>query len=261
MNPANYISRHPIQDQPLRECNIAEEYVVLTTSAVPVAMTLAEIQHATLGDPTLQQLAELIRSQQWHSVLNNDSSSNDAKSIDLQDLKAFHKVRHVLTVTTNNDTILRGSRIMMPASLRHRALQLAQEGHQGLIKTKQLLREKIWFPCIDKQAETLVKHCLPCQSGNPENMLEPLKMSALPSGPWHHVAADFYGPLPSGQTLMVVIDEYSRFVEVETVSSTSAAAVIPKLDKIFATHGIPELLKTDNGPPFTSHAFKDEILC
>ena len=82
-------------------------------------------------------------------------------------------------------------------------------------------------------------------------------MSPLPSGPLRHVAADFYGPLPSGQTLMVVIDEYSRFVEVETVSSsTSAAAVIPKLDKIFATHGIPELLKTDNGPPFTSHAFK-----
>ena len=40
---------------------------------------------------------------------------------------------------------------------------------------------------------------------------------------------------------MVVIDEYSRFVEVEIVSSTSAAAAIPKLD---------------NGPPFTSHAFK-----
>ena len=257
MNPADYISRHPLQDQPLRERNIAEEYVaLLTTSAVPVAMTLAEIQDATLGDPTLQQLAELIRSQQWHSVLNNDSSSNDAKSIDLQDLKAFHKIRHELTVTTNNDTILRGSRIVMPASLRHRALQLAHEGHQGLIKTKQLLREKIWFPCIDKQAETLVKHCLPCQSANPENKLEPLKMSPLPSGPWRHVAADFYGPLPSGQTLMVVIDEYSRFVKVETVSSSSAAAVIPKLDKIFATHGIPELLKTDNGPPFTSHAFK-----
>ena len=209
MNPADYISRHPLQNQPLRKRNIAQEYVaLLTTSAVPVAMTLAEIQDATLGDPTFQQLAELIRSQQWHSVLNNDSSSNDAKSIDLQDFKAFHKIRHELTVTTNNDTILRGSRIVMPASLRHRALQLAHEGHQGLVKTKQLLREKIWFPCIDKQAETLVKHCLPCQSTNPENKLEPLKMSPLPSGPWRHVAADFYGPLPSGQTLMVVIDEY-----------------------------------------------------
>ena len=117
---------------------------LLTTSAVPVAMTLAEIQDATLGDPTLQQLAELIRSQQWHSVLNNDSSSNDVKSIDLQDLKAFHKIRHELTVTTNNDTILRGSRIVMPASLRHRALQLAHEGHQGLIKTWRYYINKTW---------------------------------------------------------------------------------------------------------------------
>ncbi|CAB4033532.1 PREDICTED: uncharacterized protein K02A2.6-like [Paramuricea clavata] len=81
-------------------------------------------------------------------------------------------------------------------------------------------------------------------------------MSPLPLDPCQNVAADFYGPLPTGQTLMVVIDEYSRFVEVEIVSSTSAAAAIPKLDKIFATHGIPDLLKTDNGPPFTSHAFK-----
>ena len=73
---------------------------------------------------------------------------------------------------------------------------------------------------------------------------------------WRHVAADFYGPLPMGHTLMVVIDEHLRFVEVEAVSSTSAATVIPKLDRLFATHGIPELLKTDNGPPFTSHSFK-----
>ena len=102
----------------------------------------------------------------------------------------------------------------------------------------------------------MIKHCLPCQAANPESKLEPLKMSPLPLGPWQNVAADFYGPLPTGQTLMVVIDEYSRFVEVEIVSSTSAAAAIPKLDKMFATHGIPDLLKTDNGPPFTSHAFK-----
>ena len=61
-----------------------------------------------------KKLVELIRSQQWHSVLNYDSSSNDAKSIDLQDLKAFHKIRHELTVTTNNDNILRKSRIVIP---------------------------------------------------------------------------------------------------------------------------------------------------
>ena len=129
-------------------------------------MTLPEIQNAKLADPTLQKLAELIHSQQWHSVLNNDlTHSNDAESIDLQDLKAFYKVRHELTV---------------------------------------------------QQAETMVKHCLPCQAANLENKLEPLKISCLPT----------------------------------------AAAVIPKLDKIFATHDTPELLKTDKGPPFTSYSFK-----
>ena len=55
---------------------------------------------------------------------------------------------------------------------------------------------------------------------------------------------------------MVVIDEYSRYPEVEIVSSTAAHSVTPKLDKIFATHDIPEEVKSDNGPPFTSHASK-----
>ena len=63
------------------------------------------------------------------------------------------------------------------------------------------------------------------------------------------LAIDFLGPFPSGDYLLVVIDEYSRFPEVEIVKSTSAKSVIPKLDAIFARQGIPDELKTDNGPP------------
>ena len=54
-----------------------------------------------------------------------------------------------------------------------------------------------------------------------------------------------------GDYCLVVIDEYSRFPVVELVKSTSARSVIPVLDKIFATHGFPETLKTDNGPPLS----------
>ena len=61
---------------------------------------------------------------------------------------------------------------------------------------------------------------------------------------------NFLGPLPCGDYLMVVIDEYSRFPEVEIVTSTSARSTILKLDEIFARQGIPEVLKSDNGPPF-----------
>ena len=49
---------------------------------------------------------------------------------------------------------------------------------------------------------------------------------------------------------LLVIDEYSRFPVVEIVTTTAADKVIPLFDKIFATHGIPEKVKSDNGPSF-----------
>jgi hypothetical protein len=68
---------------------------------------------------------------------------------------------------------------------------------------------------------------------------------------------DFCGPLPTGEYLFVIIDAYSRFPEVEIVHSTSAKAIIPKMDRIFSTHGIPDTLRSDNGPPFTSNEIRE----
>ena len=48
----------------------------------------------------------------------------------------------------------------------------------------------------------------------------------------------------------------SRYPVVEILHSTSAQAVIPKLDKIFAEFGIPEVVRSDNGPPFNSREFQ-----
>ena len=70
-------------------------------------------------------------------------------------------------------------------------------------------------------------------------------------------AQHFYGPLPSGDYLLEVVDEYSRWAEVEIVRSTSAKSTIPKLDKIFAAYGIPYKMTTDNGPPFKGTDLKE----
>ena len=67
---------------------------------------------------------------------------------------------------------------------------------------------------------------------------------------------DFCGPFSMGEYLFVVIDAYSRFPEVDIVHSTSASAIIPKMDRIFSTHGIPCIVRSDNGPPFTSDEIK-----
>ena len=69
----------------------------------------------------------------------------------------------------------------------------------GLVKTKSLLREKVWFPNIDKLAKEEIDNCLPCQSIGPANPPEPLHMNKMPKGPWQTVHMDFFGPLPSGE--------------------------------------------------------------
>ncbi|KAG7479351.1 Retrovirus-related Pol poly from transposon [Solea senegalensis] len=138
---------------------------------------------------------------------------------------------------------------------KHRVLKLAHEAHQGITKTKALLREKVWFPNIDRQAEAMVRNCLACQANTPETHNEPLQMSDLPDTVWQDVSADFYGPLPTGEHLRVIVDEYSRYPVVEVIHSTSANSVIPVMDKILSMLGIPRTVKTDNGPPFTGEQF------
>ena len=71
------------------------------------------------------------------------------------------------------------------------------------------------------------------------------------------ISLDFSGPYPSGEYCLIAVDDYSRYPVVKLVSVTSAAAVIPRLDKIFSMFGIPEKSKSDNGPPFQSREFAE----
>ena len=59
---------------------------------------------------------------------------------------------------------------------------------------------------------------------------------------------------------MVVIDANSCFPEVDIVHSTKATSTISKLERIFATHGVPAIIKSNNGPPFTSHEFHSYVI-
>jgi hypothetical protein len=146
----------------------------------------------------------------------------------------------------------------MPTSLRRRTIHLEHIGHQGIINTKRLLRSKVWFPDIDKMVEETIQNCLPYQAATSGNHPppEPLKMTQLPTAPWKEVAMDFLGPFPTGEYLVVVIDALSRFPEVDVLTTVSANAVLPKLDAIFSRQGFPEVLKSDNGPPFNGAEFE-----
>ena len=128
-----------------------------------------------------------------------------------------------------------------------------------ITKTKSFLRSKVWFPNLAEKVEQSVKGCIACQTLTPQFNIEPLKMADLPSGPWKDISADFCGPLPTGEHLFVIIDEYSRYPIVEIIWSVSAKTVIPVLDKVLSQFGYPQTIKTDNGSPYNSYKFEQYV--
>jgi len=247
-NPADYMSRHPTLNKAnSREQKIAEEYInYISSHAIPKAMTVKEVATATARDNTLQHVIKCLDSGIWTDDIQVNSSI----------FSGLKNVKGELAYVPKYKILLRGRRIVVPEELQQRCVNLAHESHLGIVKTKALLREKVWFSGIDKLVDSTVRQCLSCQSVVHMPVREPLKMSPLPQAPWEEVSADF-AHLSNGEYLLVVSDDYSRFPIVEVINSTSAATVIPKLDKIFSEYGTPAVLRTDNGPPFNSIEFEN----
>ena len=150
-----------------------------------------------------------------------------------------------------------GYRIVLPTALWRQVLDLAHEGHQGIVKTKSPLRAKVWWPAMDREAEARCRTCHACQVVSPPTAAPPVRASPMPDTPWTHLATNILGPLPSGEYLLVTVDYYSRFMEVDVLKTTSSGIACDRLESHFARHGVPKSLRTDNGPQFVSVEFAD----
>ncbi|MEL6802271.1 MAG: RNase H-like domain-containing protein, partial [Bacteroidota bacterium] len=250
-NPADYLSRHPL---PYKSCSKAERinfreiqnHIFVIAHMLPEAITVTKVKEASKQDPVISKIMKLLRA-------GTTKCPEDDKR-----LAPFKPVWAELSIAA--DMLLRGERIVLPQGLIKEALKIAHEGHMGVAKTKRYLRTSVWFPKMDALTERLVRNCIPCQAVTPSPHREPLRMTPLPPEPWQLVAADIFGPLPGGEKILVLKCLRSKWPEVKIFlrhQSTNAEGVISAMDKMFAVHGIPDTVRTDNGPPFNSKDFKD----
>ena len=193
-------------------------------------MTTRDIERATGVDAELCNVRECILTGDWQNL----------------ESKTYLTVRNELTFV--GCVILRGTRIVMPKSLRDRVLTLAHEGHPGIVVMKRRLRTKVWWPGIDRDVEMFCKKCYGCQLVSQPTAPEPMIRTELPKGPWQDLACDLLGPLPSGDYLFVVVDYFSRYFEVAIMKSVISANIIASLEKMFATHGLPMSITTHGLP-------------
>lgn len=107
-----------------------------------------------------------------------------------------------------------------------------------------LEQKYVWWPGLSQQLTHLIKNYPDCARDHRPNK-EPLITSTLPEYPWQSIAADLFSL--KGTEYLLVVDYFSHYPEVIQLRPTTSQSVINSLKAIFARHGIPELLRTDNG--------------
>ena len=189
-NVSDYISRHVdvTNLKATKEEKEIEEYVHAIIRAIPNdTISLEDIRKEVENDALLSKLKELIQNDR--NINKNDNSFGKFKTV--------YKELYIA-----EGLILRNNRIIIPNSLQESIIRCGLEDHQGIVKKKELLRSKYWWLGMTSQINTTIAKCKPCQASVPHIQKEPLKMSALPNGPWAYVATYFHRPFTSGEYLL-----------------------------------------------------------
>jgi len=114
---------------------------------------------------------------------------------------------------------------------------------------KNLARNYVYWRGIDKDIEQMVKDCPACiqKLACPAQQFHAWEQT---STPWCRIHADFADF--EQQKFLLIVDSYSKWLEIVPMRSTTVAAVITVLRHVFACFGLPITFVSDNGPPFQS---------
>ncbi|KAI2647439.1 Transposon Tf2-9 polyprotein [Labeo rohita] len=161
---------------------------------------------------------------------------------------------HRADIHVANGILLKGERILIPKPMQREMLDRLHQGHQGTTKCIARAQQSMWWPGIIRDIRELVERCDICCLHS-QQKTEQLMPTPLPARPWQQVAADIFQW--EGGHYLVVVDYFSRYIEVANLPKLVTATTVERLKVIFARFGIPETLLTDNGPQFASCEFAE----
>ncbi|KRZ91539.1 LanC-like protein 2 [Trichinella sp. T8] len=145
-------------------------------------------------------------------------------------------------------------RVIIPLQARHKILKELHVGHPGIVRMKALARSYVWWPKLDSEIENLLRTCELCQQSRASPPHAPVHKWESPRIPWFRIHVDLAGPI-YGKNFLIVVDSFSKWLEVRVLKNTTSESVISCLRQIFSIHGLPDIIVSDNAtsrpPPFT----------
>ena len=183
--------------------------------SLPVSdQKLKGIQRETDADQTLQVVKSLIL-KGW---------PNDKSDLPLQ-AAPYYGIRDELTV--QDGVIIRGQRVVIPASLRKQMKNKRHSSHMGTESCLRCAREYIFWPGMSTEIKQRVKACEICRTFELSQQKETLMPQEVPSRPWEKVGTDLFKF--KNKSYLIMVDYYSNFWEVDKLPDSKARMVISKL--------------------------------
>ena len=237
---ADALSRATTQSDEQDDCsteNDVNHHVNLITKILPVSdMKSRLIAEETKKDVVLQRVIKL---------MNEGWSRGECKQ--------YYNIRGELSFV--NGLLLRKNRIVIPQSLRADMLKRLHEGHLGMEKCKRRARTAVYWPSINSDIDSMVSRCATCIKHQAKQPKEPMILTEIPNEPWQKIGTDLF--YLDGKNYLLVIDYLSNYPEIALLPNMSASCVIKHMKSIFARHGIPQIVYSDNGPSYSCKEFQD----
>ena len=112
--------------------------------------------------------------------------------------------------------------------------------------------QSIFWPGINDDIRKAVERCSTCQASS--RAAKPLgSASEVPPHPWHTLGTDlFYW---NKIDFLVIGDYFTKFIIVRRLPNSSTHAMIKELRLVFTEFGQPFMLRSNNGPCYSSKEF------
>ena len=200
----------------------------------------SDIRRGTDRDQTLAKVRNFVL-QGWPPHLTEE------------EYQLFWQRRDELSVSDH--VLLWGCRVVVPPKVRQSVIEVLHNTHPGVSHMKSFARSYVWWPKMDSDIERRGRDCPSCQLNLNSPAKAPLHPWEWPEHAWSRVHVGYAGPY-KGLMFLILVDAYSKRTAVVSVRHATSQSTIEKVRIIFATHGLPEMLVTDNGTVFTSTEFE-----
>lgn len=155
-----------------------------------------------------------------------------------------------------DDCLLFMDRVVVPRIFHAKILRQLHANHSGVIKMKQLARNAVYWFGINTDIEKHVAECDACNSMTITHKSKESSQWTPTTRPFSRIHIDFF--FFEHRTYLLIVDSFSKWIEIELMThGTDCNRVLKKLVAYFARFGLPDVLVSDNGPPFNSRNFVD----